>query len=163
MLLVVGLLLIGYVDQQMREIRAADGSIIAVRDGDSLAIDRTEFRIHGIDAPELRQTCLDSNGKPWRCGEAAKAALRKLVARGALRCAPQAHDRFHRVVATCRVDGDVDIGMAMLRDGYAVLFGGVTEGGYVAAEMAARRDKRGIWQGSFTSPSDWRQNHPRGD
>ena len=160
-LLVLGLLLIGYVDQQRREIRAANGSTVIVRDGDSLAIDQTEFRIYGIDAPELRQTCQDQNGKPWRCGEAAKTALRNLVSQGGLRCSPQSRDRFGRVVATCRVERNPDIGAAMVRDGLAVNFGGIGSGEYGAAEAAARREKRGIWQGAFTTPADWRGDHPR--
>ena len=160
-LLISGLLLIGYLDQQRREIHAADGSKVVVRDGDSLAIDATEFRIYGIDAPELRQTCQDASGKPWRCGEAARTALQKLVSQGGLRCAPQAQDRFGRVVATCRVDGAGDIGAAMVRDGFAARFGGGDD--YLAAENDARRQKRGIWQGTFAAPADWRRDHPRLD
>ena len=162
-LLVLGLLLIGYLDQQRREIHAANGSRVVVRDGDSLAIDATEFRIFGIDAPELRQTCMDASGKPWRCGEAARSALQKLVSQGGLRCSPQARDRFGRVVATCRVDGAGDIGAAMVRAGFAARFGQRETGDYLAAENDARRDKRGIWQGAFATPADWRREHPRLD
>jgi len=160
-LLVLGLLLVGYVDQKLREIHAADGSIVVVRDGDSLAIDKTELRIYGIDAPELRQTCSDAQGQSWRCGEAAKSALRKLVSQGELRCSPRARDRYGREVATCRAKGVDDIGAAMIRAGHAVRFGNTPEGDYLAAEAAARREKRGIWQGAFTTPSDWRLDHPR--
>lgn len=162
-LLVLGLLLIGYIDQTLREIHAADGSVVVVRDGDSLAIGGTELRLYGIDAPELRQTCSDAKGEPWRCGEAAKSALRQIVSRGDLRCLPRARDRFGREVATCRVNGIDDIGAAMLRDGLAVLFGTRADGDYLAAEAAARLAKRGIWQGAFTMPSDWRHQHPRPD
>lgn len=161
--LVLGLLLIGYLDQQRREIHAADGSSVVVRDGDSLAIDATEFRLFGIDAPELRQTCAAKDGKSWRCGEAARTALYNLVSRGGLICSPQARDRFGRVVATCRVEGVADIGASMVRDGMAVNFGGRSDGDYAAAEQAARRDKSGIWQGAFTPPANWRHEHPRND
>lgn len=159
---VCGLLLIGYVDQQRREIRAADGSSVMVRDGDSLAFNDTEFRIFGIDAPELRQTCQDSNGKAWRCGEAAKSALRRLVMQGELRCLPQARDRFGRQVATCQVKGVEDLGEAMVRQGLAVALEARTSA-YAAAEALARREKRGLWQGTFSPPADWRNQHPRDD
>lgn len=172
-LLVFGLLLIGYVDQQRQEIRAADGAVVLVRDGDSLAIDGTEFRIFGIDAPELGQSCEDGNGRPWRCGEAAKSALRNLVSAGDLRCQPQARDRFGRTVATCRVKGDPglgasglgerDLGEAMVRQGMAIDFADRGGSSYAAAESAARRERRGIWQGRFTPPAEWRRNHPRGN
>ncbi|MBN9026336.1 MAG: thermonuclease family protein [Rhizobiales bacterium] len=162
-LLVLGLLLIGYIDQTLREIHAADGSVVLVRDGDSLAIDRAELRLYGIDAPELRQTCADAKGEPWRCGEAAKSALNQIVSRGGLRCSPRARDRFGREVATCRVNGLDDVGAAMLRDGFAVVFGTAPDGDYQSAETAARVAKRGIWQGGFMPPSEWRHQHPRPD
>jgi len=50
-----------------------DAKIIAI-DGDSLrAEDGVEYRLFGIDAPELHQSCNEVNGKPWPCGRAAKA------------------------------------------------------------------------------------------
>lgn len=163
LLLIAALLFIGYLDQQRREIRTLDGSRIIVRDGDSITIDKSDFRLSGIDAPELHQTCDDASGQPWRCGDAARRALRALLERGDLVCSPHTRDRFGRVVASCRIEGVGDVGEAMVRDGMAVNFGGRTEGDYVAAERAARRAKRGIWQGGFTPPSEWRRQNPRTD
>ncbi|MFN7308848.1 MAG: thermonuclease family protein, partial [Acetobacteraceae bacterium] len=34
-------------------------------DGDTLQVGDTRLRLHGIDAPELRQTCEDSAGVAW--------------------------------------------------------------------------------------------------
>ncbi|WP_169516603.1 thermonuclease family protein [Kaistia adipata] len=161
LLLVAGLLLIGYLDQQLREIRTSEGSRIVVRDGDSLAIDGVDFRLAGIDAPELRQDCEAADGAKWPCGEAARRALHSLVAQGDLRCSPHTNDRFGRVVATCRIDGVGDLGAAMVRDGLAVNYGGRGPGDYAAEEDAARRNKEGIWRGRFTPPSEWRAAHPR--
>jgi hypothetical protein len=59
-----------------------DAKISAI-DGDSLrAEDGVEYRLFGIDAPELHQSCNDVNGKPWQCGRAAKAELTAIINRG---------------------------------------------------------------------------------
>ena len=37
-------------------------------DGDTLHINQTKIRLHGIDAPEMKQTCRTSKGKEQMCG-----------------------------------------------------------------------------------------------
>ena len=53
-----------------------------VVDGDTVQINQTKIRLHGIDAPEMKQTCRTSEGKEQLCGQLAKQALERLV-RGA--------------------------------------------------------------------------------
>lgn len=36
-------------------------------DGDSLSVGQHEIRLFGIDAPELKQTCMRA-GQSWACG-----------------------------------------------------------------------------------------------
>ena len=45
-----------------------------VRDGDTIDIAGERIRLHGIDAPESRQTCV-ADGVTWPCGQCATAAL----------------------------------------------------------------------------------------
>jgi endonuclease YncB( thermonuclease family) len=138
------------------------GAKIVSTDGDSLrAADGVEYRIFGIDAPELHQTCSEANGKSWLCGRAAKAKLTTLLNRGNVNCEVRAKDRYGRVVATCSADGVPDIGEAMVRDGYAIDLGGAAGNPYREAEAEAQAVKRGIWRGTFDRPSDWRQVNPR--
>jgi endonuclease YncB( thermonuclease family) len=40
-------------------------------DGDTIRIGNTRIRLHGIDAPEARQTCTIADGTEWRCGQEA--------------------------------------------------------------------------------------------
>jgi endonuclease YncB( thermonuclease family) len=129
--------------------------------GDTLKSADAEVGLYGIDAPELDQTCTDANGKDWPCGRDAQAKLKALVARRAVDCAPQARDKFNRIVAVCRTSAAPDLGEGLVREGLAVNCGGDAEGLYSAAEADAQAVKRGLWHGTFENPADWRQAHPR--
>ena len=51
---------------------------IVVTDGDTFQLDRTIYRLDGIDAPEIDQTCLDQSGEVWPCGVTARDRLSAL-------------------------------------------------------------------------------------
>ena len=46
-----------------------------ITDGDTVIISGQKVRLIGIDAPETDQLCVDSKGKLWTCGIAARDAL----------------------------------------------------------------------------------------
>jgi endonuclease YncB( thermonuclease family) len=140
-----------------------DAKIVTL-DGDTIkAGDGSEYRLFGMDAPELRQTCTEANGKAWMCGRAAKAKLTTLIKGGNVKCDARATDRYGRTVAVCSAEGVPDLGEAMVRDGYAIDLGGPAGNPYANAETEAKNAKRGIWRGAFERPSDWRQANPRSD
>jgi endonuclease YncB( thermonuclease family) len=140
------------------------GAKIVSVDGDTIrAANGAEYRLFGIDAPELGQSCTEANGKAWLCGRAAKAKLTTLMKGGSVNCEPRATDRFGRIVAVCTAAGVPDLGEAMVRDGYAVDLGGAAANPYRDAEAEARTAKRGIWRGTFERPSDWRLANPRAE
>jgi endonuclease YncB( thermonuclease family) len=131
-----------------------------VIDGDSLRLDdprKSEVRLHGIDAPEYRQTCFDENDREWPCGREATRFLRGLVGGGEIKCQPVDRDRYGRLVADCRAK-DVSLNDEMLRGGYAVAYRN-SSARRLALEAQARDAKRGIWRGRFERPSDWRARH----
>ena len=100
------------------------GAKIVSVDGDSIrAANGADYRLFGIDAPELHQTCSEANGKSWLCGRAAKARLTALINRGKVNCEARATDRFGRVVAVCSAEGVPDLGEALVRDGDAIDLG----------------------------------------
>lgn len=137
------------------------GAKITSIDGDTLkAANGEEYRLFGIDAPELKQTCTEPNGKSWLCGRAAKAKLTTILNRGNVNCEERSQDRFGRIVAICSAEGVPDIGEAMVRDGYAIDLGGAAGHRYQEAEEEAKAAKRGIWRGSFELPSEWRAANP---
>ena len=49
-------------------------------DGDTIAISGERIRLHGIDAPETSQSCLDVGGKRWDCGRQSTSVLTSLIA-----------------------------------------------------------------------------------
>lgn len=139
---------------------AADRGSFEAIDGDSLRKDATEYRLNGIDAPELHQTCSGAQGQDYRCGYEARAALRRLVAGQPLDCTVIDTDRYQRLVAVCR-SGGTDINAAMVRDGWAIAYRRHSLA-YVGDEREARANRRGIWQGRFETPEDWRDRHRNG-
>lgn len=144
-----------------RTIRAADGVEVHVIDGDSLRIGAAEIRIAGIDAPEYRQSCTDAAGRDWACGQAARAALERLVRAGSLACEGRARDRYGRTLADCRT-GEGDLATAMAAAGLALDARDPRFDRYGTVIAAARRARRGVWQGAHQHPADWRAAHPRG-
>lgn len=144
-----------------RPTRSADDAAIIVRDGDTLTIEKQDYRLHGIDAPEFTQLCKTATGTDWPCGKLARAGLVGLIAGHKLTCEERAHDKYGRVVTTCRDERRRDIGRSMIERGLAMSFGGFAEGPYADEERQAHAAKRGLWQGAFDPPSSWRTTHPR--
>jgi len=125
-----------------------------VTDGDSIRIGKTRIRLHGIDAPERRQTCI-AEDQTWRCGDAATQALKDAIGGQPVSCTKRDTDRYGRVVAVCRV-GAVNLNAWMVLQGWAVAYRRFSTD-YVPDEDAARVAKRGMWRGEFVMPWEWRR------
>src|SRR5215470_17045943 len=131
---------------------------VRVVDGDTLVVDGTHMRLWGIDAPESAQQC-SRDGAAYACGRDATAHLSELIGGRNVACEPRTTDRYRRTVAVCRVGG-VDLGAAMVRDGWAMAFVRYSSD-YVPQEQEARAARRGLWSGTFEFPWDWRRTHAR--
>jgi len=129
---------------------------VRVGDGDSLDIGRTRIRLHGIDAVELAQHCKDAAGADYACGEDAKRTLEELVRGKTVRC-DERHgvDQYGRIAAVCTADG-VNLNAAMVDSGFAVAYRQHSLA-YVPNEERAKAAKKGLWMGSFETPSDYRR------
>lgn len=142
--------------QPLIAVHAVDGDTLSARDSGKVQ----RIRLSGIDAPELAQTCRDAQGRTWSCGTAARSRLAALVMQGGVMCTKRGEDRYGRMLATCSAAGLADIGEAMVRDGHALNYGRYTSD-YASAEREARAARRGLWQGEFDNPEDWRHARTR--
>lgn len=129
----------------------------SVVDGDTLELGGERIRLHGIDAPESRQSC-QRNGETWACGQAAADLLQELVQGHQLQCQQRDRDDYGRIVATCRA-GRIDLAEALAGAGLAVALPQFSEA-YVVAADRARTNLAGIWAGEFQTPADFRATDP---
>lgn len=127
----------------------------SVIDGDTIEIHGQRIRLHGIDAPESRQVCQRADGADYRCGQAAALALDEWIGPSVVSCSQTGTDRWKRVIATCQVRGE-DMGRWMVSEGHALAFVRYSKD-YVPDEAEARAAGRGIWQGRFVPPWEWRK------
>ena len=127
----------------------------SVVDGDTFILGADRIRLWGVDAPEGRQVCQDGRGQAYRCGDMARDQLKALIGDQPVDCRQRDRDQYGRSVAQCRAGG-VDLGEAMVRLGWAVEYRTFSYGAYVAVEAQAKAARRGLWAGTFESPSAYR-------
>lgn len=124
-----------------------------VTDGDSLTVAGVSIRLHGIDAPEGRQTCR-RDGADWACGQEAATRLSALIGGRTVRCEARDTDQYGRTVATCFA-GTLDLAGAMAEAGWALALPQFSDA-YVGDEARARARQWGIWSSEFETPAQWR-------
>lgn len=125
-----------------------------ITDGDTIRIGNTRIRLHGIDAPEKKQTCT-ADGQEWHCGREATFALANIVGKHWVTCTQRDIDRYGRIVAVCRA-GPIDMGAYMVGNGWAVAYRRYSSD-YVRDEEEARKAGIGLWRGKFVMPWEWRR------
>jgi endonuclease YncB( thermonuclease family) len=118
-------------------------------DGDTLKVDGTTYRLHGIDAAEPEQICADG----WPAGWAAREYLNELIEDKELDCTTMGNQNG-QTVAVCRADG-VDLGAAMVTGGHALAFLPYSAR-YISQEDAAAAARRGLHAHKCVPPWQWR-------
>ena len=91
-----------------------------VVDGDTLDVGAVRVRLHGVDAPESRQSCV-AGGRRWACGERATRALAGRIGGRTVACEERDRDRYGRIVAVCR-NARQDVNAWMVSQGWALAY-----------------------------------------
>jgi endonuclease YncB( thermonuclease family) len=132
-----------------------------ITDGDTIRLGPVSIRLEGIDAPEAGQQCTGTDGRPWACGAAATKYAAELAGGNTVECTIIGLDKYHRLLGTCSVldvmgrREEPSINTRMVTAGLAVAYRRFSQA-YVGAEDEARAAKRGVWQGDFEMPWDYR-------
>ena len=123
-------------------------------DGDTITVSEDRIRLHGIDAPEQRQTCLKENTE-WACGAESTDALKRMIAGKTVHCIGDERDRYSRLIAVCFV-GSLSLNKRMVSEGWALAYRRYSKD-YIPEETDAQNAGRGMWRGEFLAPWDWRK------
>ena len=123
-------------------------------DGDTIHIKSNKIRLHGIDAPETKQTCKIDN-QNWYCGKQSTKELKNLINNQKVECNVNDVDRYNRYVAICFVN-EININQWMVKNGWAIAYRYYSED-YVLEEKYANDKKLGIWKSEFIEPYAYRK------
>ena len=93
---------------------------MVVTDGDTIRIDGERIRFSGIDAPELKQTCLYQDIE-FQCGEFSKNLLIEKIANQNVNCVRESTDQYGRTLAECFI-GQESLSRFLVRAGYAFAY-----------------------------------------
>ena len=156
--------LLSYNDVKSEEVKIISG-IAKVTDGDTIRIKGKKIRFFGIDAPEKKQQCKKpwltisfiSFNKNYPCGQISTDKLKKKINNKLLICKWSNKDRYKRYIAECFKD-KTNINAWMVRNGYAVAYRKYSKK-FVSQEIFAKKEKLGLWSGTFMMPWDYRKNN----
>ncbi len=125
-------------------------------DGDTIHIGKSKIRLHGIDAPEIKQTCTN-NGKKWNCGLESKRFLLNLVGNDQIQCETNGQDMYNRYIGIC-YKNNIDLNSQMVINGWAIAYRYYSLD-YVKEEIIAKSKKVGVWIGEFEEPYLYRKKN----
>ena len=126
-----------------------------ITDGDTIKILNNRIRLHGLDAPERNQIC-KKYLKEYNCGTVSKNALIKKVEKNIVKCTVEKKkDRYNRYIGVCFV-GLENLNKWMVKNGYAIAYRRYSKD-YILDEEFAKKNKLGLWSGTFLIPEKWRK------
>ena len=133
---------------------------IKIIDADTISINGEKIRFSGIDAPEIKQTCIKNNdGIYWlvNCGVLARDFLIKKIGSEIPKCIREPEkDFFGRTLAECFINEE-SLSIFLVRNGYAFDFVRYSKKKYAKDEEFARENKLGLWAMTFQYPWDFRK------
>ena len=133
--------------------------ITRVINGDTLALGGRAIKLYGVAAPYKSQTCADSSGKGYKCGQQSISWLSNWLADNDVKCHILSEDDRGNAYGVCML-GPYDIGAALVNAGWAVADTRQTKI-YLPYQEQAVVNRRGLWQGEFYMPWDWEKIQAR--
>ena len=156
---------------------------LRIIDGDTIVIKNQKIRLWGIDAPEMKQICKNGFKKNYNCGIKSKKALEEVIEKKLTKainmsasprkinpndslviCKTKGKDKYRRVLGICAVDRlslfhiNNSLNAWMVSSGNAVAYKRYSKA-FLKHEDEAKINKRGIWQGEFERPEQWRRKN----
>lgn len=130
------------------------GEVVKISDGDTFTLlvngkEQVKVRIDGIDAPEKGQAF----------GNRAKEYLSKLIWGESVIVQVSKTDRYGRSIGKVSTPKFTDVGLEMIKAGYAWQYRDYNnDQSYTAAENFARKNMKGLWQDKNPiRPQDFRK------
>ena len=127
---------------------------LKVIDGDTIVLNGEKIRFSGIDAPELKQTCMKGDQKVF-CGIFAKMLLVKKIGNETPKCISEGKDAYKRTLAECFINGE-SLSAFLVRSGYAFAYRKYSDK-FIKDEEFAKENKLGMWSMEFEYPWDFRK------
>ncbi len=113
---------------------------VRIIDGETLRLGERVLRLAKLDAPGRGQSCRDAGGARFDCGDAAAAALARLIGGRDVVCRVAGRDSFGRGLGTCSAGG-VELNAGLVAGGFASADGAELR----VQEQQARLASRGLW------------------
>ena len=119
--------------------------------------------LHGIDAPEFKQMCKKpyltiiffTFTKDYPCGKISTQKLQKKINNKVITCKILDIDRYKRLIGEC-YKRNLNLNSWLVSNGYAVAYRKYSKK-YISNEINAKNEKKGIWQGKFEMPWEFRR------
>ena len=131
-------------------------SHVTVVDGDTIKIGDVKIRFSGIDAPEINQICVASEGKV-ACGKISRDILITKVTNNKISCTDEGKDFYGRVLGECFVNGE-SLSRYLVREGFAFAYRKYSDK-FILDEEYAKSNRLGMWSMKFEYPWDYRKSN----
>ena len=135
---------------------SANSDLLIVTDGDTIRIGDERIRFSGIDAPEIKQTCIYQEIE-FKCGEFSKNLLIEKISNQEVSCIRESTDQYGRTLAECFV-GKESLSSYLVREGYAFAYRKYSDK-FIPDEEYAQSKGNGMWSMEFLFPWDFRKKN----
>jgi endonuclease YncB( thermonuclease family) len=135
---------------------------VIIKDGGTIQLSGTTFRLDGVDAPAFDQLCLNEFADAYACGADAREQLSKLIGDHAVRCddlgPDKAFGKWH--LGICTVDGAAtSLNQQMVQKGFALAAESALKSNFKSDADAAKKDLQGLWKGCFVTGTNFRHGN----